>query len=163
MVRSRNLQEVLARANNLQLLTPIPRTEGVSVNKGAQTAIRQSGTIGFSAIPTLLVAAMPKCPICWMALMGALGVGSTINSDWLRPLAVTFLVLPVGALFVRARRRSRYGPFFLGLLAATVMYLCRFSFNYELGAYLSGAALVGASVWNSAPKRRPTDDFQCHC
>jgi len=133
------------------------------VNKGAQTAIRQSGMIGFSAIPTVLAAAMPKCPICWMALMGALGVGSTINSDWLWPLAVAFLVLPVGALFVRARRLGRYGPFFLGLIAATAMYFCKFSFNYDTGAYVSGAALVGASVWNVVPKRRPADDFQCHC
>jgi len=133
------------------------------VNKGAQTAIRQSGMIGFSAIPTVLAAAMPKCPICWMAFMGALGVGSTINSDWLWPLAVTVLGLPVGALFVRARRLGRYGPFFLGLIAATAMYFCKFSFNYDTGAYLSGAALVGASVWNVVPKRRPGDDFQCHC
>jgi hypothetical protein len=133
------------------------------VNKGAQTTIRQSTTIGFSAIPTLLAAAMPKCPICWMALMGALGVGSTIHSDWLRPLAVMFLALPVGALFVRARRRRRYGPFILGLLAATTMYLSKFSFNYDIGAYLSGAALVGASVWNVLPKHRPTDDFRCRC
>jgi len=133
------------------------------VNKGAQTAIRQSGTIGFSAISTVLAAAMPKCPICWMALMGALGVSSTINSDWLRPLSVIFLMLPVGALFVRARRRSRYGPFFLGLSAATAMYLCKFSFNYDTGAYLSGAALVAASVWNVVLKRWPADDIHCHC
>jgi hypothetical protein len=133
------------------------------VNKGVQTAIRQSGSIGFSAVPTVLAAVMPKCPICWMALMSVLGVGSTINSDWLRPLAVIFLMLAVGALFIRARRRSGYGPFFLGLLAAIAMYLCKFSFNYDIGAYLSGAGLFGASVWNAVPKRRPADDFQCRC
>ena len=132
------------------------------MNKGAQ-AIRQSGSIGFSAIPTVLTAAMPKCPICWMALMGALGVGSTINSDWLRPLAITFLLLPVGALFVRARRRGAYGPFFLGFVAAAAMYVCKFSFYYDIGAYLSGATLVAASVWNAVPKRRTADDFRCHC
>jgi len=133
------------------------------VNKGAQTAIRQSGSIGFSAVTTVLTAAMPKCPICWMALMSALGVGSAITADWLRPLAITFLLLPLGALFIRARRRRAYGPFFLGLLAAAAMYLCKFNFYYDVGAYFSGGALVAASVWNAVPKRRAPKDFQCHC
>jgi hypothetical protein len=133
------------------------------VNKGAQIAIRQSGGIGLSAIPAVLTAVMPKCPICWMALMGALGMGSTIGSDWLRPLAITFLLLPVSALFIRSFRHGGYGPFFLGLTAAVAMYLCKFWFFYDVGAYLSGGALVAASVWNAVPKRRPADDLRCHC
>ena len=133
------------------------------MNKGTEAAIRQSGRIGFSAIPTVLTVAMPKCPICWMALMGALGVSSTINADWLRPLAITLLMLSVGALFVRARRRGGYGPFFLGLLAAAAMYFCKFRVYFDIGTYLSGAALVGASVWNVVPKRRPADEVKCPC
>jgi hypothetical protein len=133
------------------------------LNKGAQTAIRQSGSIGFSAVTTVLTAAMPKCPICWMALMTALGVGSAINSDWMRPLAILFLLLPVGALFVRARRRGAYGPFCLGLLAATALYLCKFNFYYDTGTYLSGGSLVAASVWNAVPKRKAANDVRCHC
>ena len=135
------------------------------MNKGVsdQTAFRQSGNIGFSAIPTVLTAAMPKCPLCWMALMSALGVGSTINSEWLRPLAITLLLVSVGALFVRARRRGGYGPLFLGLAAAAAMYLCKFSFFYDNGAYLSGTILVGASVWNALPKRQAPNNNRCHC
>lgn len=122
----------------------------------------RSGNIGFSVLTTILIAAMPKCPICWMALMGALGVTSAINSEWLQPLAVTLLLLSVGALFVRARRRHGYGPFFAGFVAALAMYLCKFEFNYDLGVYLSGAALLGASIWNALPKRRASG-AQCHC
>lgn len=127
------------------------------------TAVRHSGRIGLSAIPTMVTAVMPKCPICWMALMSALGVGSAINADWLRPLAIGFLLVPVSALFIRARRRRGYGPFFLGLVAAATMYLSKFRFYYDPAAYLGGVALVGASIWNAVARRRPSDEIRCRC
>ena len=94
----------------------------------------------------MLTVAMPKCPICWMGLMSALGVSSVINKAWLRPLAIMLLLLPVIALFVRARRRGGYGPFVLGIIAAAAMYFFKFELFYDPGVYLSGAALVGASI-----------------
>lgn len=130
----------------------------------ASTAFRHpSRDIGFSAVATVLAVAVPKCPICWVALAGALGVGSAVSSYWSQPLAVALLLLPVSALFVRARARRGYGPFSLGLLAAVAMYLCKFRLDYEVGLYLSGATLLGASIWNAVPKRRAADDMQCHC
>jgi hypothetical protein len=129
-----------------------------------QTAIRnQSGNIGFSALIAILVAAIPKCPLCWIALMSALGVGPAINSNWLQPLVVALLFLPVSVLLAGARRRRGYGPFFLGLVAAIAMYLFKFRLNYDFGVYLSGATLLGASVWNIVPKHQATDNTQCHC
>jgi hypothetical protein len=78
----------------------------------------RSGNVGFSALTAILVAVMPKCHFCWVALTSALGVGPVINSDWLQPLAVALLFLSLSALLVRARRRGGYGPFILGLAAA---------------------------------------------
>jgi hypothetical protein len=128
------------------------------------TAIRnRSGNIGFSALIAILVAAIPKCPLCWIALMSALGIGSAINSNWLQPLVIALLFLPLCVLLVAARRRRVYGPFFLGLVAATAMYLCKFRLNYDFGVYLSGAILLGASVWNIVPKHEATDNIQCQC
>ena len=122
-----------------------------------------SGVIGASAISAVLTAIMPKCPICWMALMGALGVSSMINAVWIRPLAVGFLLLPVGALFIRVRLRGGYGPFFLALAGAMAMYLCKFVLFYDPGVYLSGAALIAASIWNVTNKRRTRDETECRC
>lgn len=62
----------------------------------------RSGNVGLSVFTAALIAAMPMCPLCAMALMSALGVGSIIGSAWLQPLAVALLLLSVGALFVRA-------------------------------------------------------------
>jgi hypothetical protein len=130
----------------------------------SHTASRnQSRNIGFSALSAILVAAIPKCPICWLALMSALGVGSVINSNWLQPLVVALLFLPVSVLLAGARYRRGYGPFFLGLVAAIAMYLCKFRLNYDVGVYLSGATLLGASLWNIAPKHQAADDIQCDC
>ena len=122
-----------------------------------------SGAIGLSAIPAMLTAVLPKCPICWMALMGALGVSTTLTAGWLRPLAIFFLLIPVLFLFIRARRRRGYAPFILGVIAASAMYFFKFELFYDPGTYLSGAALVGASIWNATSKRRKSDDIHCRC
>jgi hypothetical protein len=98
-----------------------------------------------------------------MALTGALGAGSAINSYWLQPLAVALLFLSLSALLLRARRRHGYGPFWLGLIAAAAIYLCKFRLDYTIGVYLSGATLLGASIWNALPKRRAGDNIECRC
>jgi protein SCO1/2 len=135
-------------------------SKGVS---GRVAAEGQTGGIGFATLTTVLIAFMPKCPLCWMALMSALGVGSTINFTWPQPLAVSLLFLSVSALLLRARRRGGYGPFWLGLASALAIYLSKFRLNHDVGVYLSGAALTAASIWNALPKRRAAADARCHC
>jgi hypothetical protein len=122
-----------------------------------------SKAIGFPVIATVLAAAMPKCPLCWLVLMSTLGIGPVIGSQWLQPIMISLLVLSTAGLFVRARRLSVYGPFILGVTAAIAMYLCKFKFNYDVGVYLSGVVLVSAAVWNVMAKPRRKDDVQCHC
>jgi hypothetical protein len=92
-----------------------------------------------------------------MALMSAVGVGSTINLYWLQPLAIALLLFSVSALFLGARRRQGYGPFIAGLFAAIAIYFSKFTLNYDIGVYLGGVTLLGASIWNavwSAPACR---------
>ena len=122
-----------------------------------------SKAIGFPVIATVLAAAMPKCPLCWLVLMSTLGIGPVIGSQWLQPIMISLLVLSTAGLFVRARRLSVYGPFILGVTAAIAMYLCKFKFNYDIGVYLSGVILVSAAVWNVMAKPRSKDDATCHC
>lgn len=123
----------------------------------------RSGNVGLSVFTAALIAAMPKCPLCAMALMSALGVGSFISSTWLQPLAVTLLLISVATLFARARRLRIYGPLYLGLAASIVIYLCKFTLDYDPGVYLGGAALLAASIWNAMPKRSSGHDARCRC
>jgi hypothetical protein len=117
--------------------------------------------IGLSAITTFLIAAMPKCPVCWMALLGSMGAASAIRVEWLRPLALAFLLSSVLALFVRSRRRSVYGPFLLGLTAAVMMYECKFLFDSNVGVKLSALALLASSVWSNLPRRQVATEQNC--
>lgn len=121
-----------------------------------------SRPIGTSAVPALLTALMPKCPICWMALMSALGVGTTVSAGWLRPITLGLLLLPIIPLVISARRSGRYGALLLAVVAASSMYFCKFQLFYDPGVYLSGLVLVGASIWNVVIKRR-TNEVRCHC
>jgi hypothetical protein len=98
-----------------------------------------------------------------MALTSALGVGSIVNTTWLQPLAAALLFLLLGVLLARARRCHGYGALYLGLVAGVALYISKFGLNSEVGVYLSGAALVGASIWNAWPLRRAADNTQCHC
>ena len=129
-----------------------------------QIAVKgRSCDVGLSVFTAALITAMPKCPLCAMALMSALGVGSLVGSTWLQPLSVALLLLSAGALFLRARRLRIYGPLYVGLAASTAIYLCKFIFDYDAGVYLGGAALLGASVWNALPERRSKNDTHCRC
>jgi hypothetical protein len=119
--------------------------------------------VGFPALASILIAAMPKCPLCWMALMSALGLGTTIRWQWLQPLAGAVLFLSVTGLFWRARRRRIYGPLCLGLVAACFIYFCKFKLNYDPGVYLGSAALLGATLWNALPPHQVADKTHCHC
>ena len=121
-----------------------------------------SRPIGTSAVPALLTALMPKCPICWMALMSAFGVGTTVSAGWLRPITLGLLLLPIIPLVISARRSGRYRALLLAVVAASSMYVCKFQLFYDPGVYLSGLVLVGASIWNVVIKRR-TDEVRCHC
>jgi len=128
----------------------------------ASTMGPNSRAVGFPVITTILAAAIPKCPLCWLVLMSTLGIGPVIGSQWLRPIMIFLLLLSTGGLFLRARRLSAYGPFITGLTAAITMYVCKFVLNYDAGVYLSGVTLVIAAVWN-VTKRPRNDDVQCQC
>lgn len=118
--------------------------------------------LGSGILPAIAVALIPKCPLCWMALMSILGVGSVIEVGWLRPLTVLFLALFLFAMLFRAsRRRFGYKPFLLGLAAALVIYLCKFTFDFNPGFYGAVAVLFGASIWNSWGLRRAEETCDC--
>src|SRR5260370_5381255 len=86
---------------------------------------------GLLALPSVGVSLLPKlaCPACWPAyagLLSSLGLGFLISVVYLLPLTTAFLVLALGALAFRAKERHRYGPFLLGIVAASGVLLGKF-------------------------------------
>ncbi|REJ66665.1 MAG: MerC domain-containing protein [Planctomycetota bacterium] len=146
----------------------------VDVIAAALTASKPSVATGVNAncsdglrswlavLPAIGIAMLPKlaCPACWPAYVGVLstlGLGFLIHTKYLLPLTALFLIAAVAALGCRARRRRGYGPISLGLVAAIVVILGKFVFSFDPAMYGGIALLVGASLWNSWPRKLAKD------
>lgn len=114
------------------------------------------GTV--SLLPAIGTALMPKlvCPACWPAytgLLGALGLGFINYSPILLPLTAVFLAAVLATLAWRAKTRRGYAPLALGIVAALVLLIGKFQFDSDAATYAGISLLVGASLWNSWPRR----------
>ena len=78
-----------------------------------------------------------------------------MQTTYLLPLTALSLALALTALGFRAGRRHGFGPLAVGVLAAGLLLLGKFVWGSNLAVYGGLAALVGASTWNSWPKRVP--------
>ena len=78
-----------------------------------------------------------------------------MQTAYLLPLTALCLLVAVAALGFQARRRQGYGPFVLGVAAAVALVVGKFVTESDMAVYGGIAALVGASLWNSWPKKVP--------
>lgn len=76
-----------------------------------------------------------------------------MKTAYLLPLTATFLVVAVGSLAFRSRRRNGYGPFAFGTVAALLLLAGKFIFQSNPAMYVSAGLLFAASVWNAWPRR----------
>jgi len=89
----------------------------------------------------------------YAGLISSMGFAFLFNTVYLLPLTALFLLMAVGALAFRAKRRRGYGPFLLGTAAAIMLLITKFIMNSTWGVYGGIALLIGASIWNAWPKR----------
>src|SRR5258708_6404881 len=113
---------------------------------------------GLLALPGVGVSLLPKlmCPACWpaySALLSSVGLGFLISTPYLLPLTVLFLAVAVGSLGFRASSRRGYGPFWVGVAAATLILVGKFYLESIPTAYAGVGLLIAASVWNTWPRR----------
>jgi hypothetical protein len=152
------------------------RLQGVPSAETIAAALRQTAAADVPAprasggllawlalIPAFAAAIVPNlaCPACWPAyagLLSSLGLGFLVpflmQTKYLLPLTMLALLVAITALGFRARRRRGYGPFLVGLLGAGLVVAGKFVLAESDPVVIGGLALlVGASVWNSWPKR----------
>jgi hypothetical protein len=110
-------------------------------------------------VPGFLIAIAPKCPFCWAAYMSAfasLGISVEIPyQPWLIPLLTGLLAVNLIALFLRARSRKRYGPFFLCLFGGSAIAIGKFGLESGILIAFGLACLIAGSLWSAALGRRP--------
>jgi hypothetical protein len=118
---------------------------------------------GFSALATaLIVAALPKCPMCLLAyagFLGSLGLGSSASTalyvGWLLPASALFLGLTVVLLAFGARRRRGYGPAIVATVSGAAILLGKFRLDC-LPLVYAGLLLIWLAVlWNAWSTKRP--------
>lgn len=110
--------------------------------------VRSALALGLS----LLVAFFPKCPMCWAAYSGALGIASIVQIPYmgfLFPVLVALLGLHLWLLFKQAARVG-HGPFLISVGGAVTLLLVRYWFPHASWALKSGILLMLlGSIWNS--------------
>ena len=122
---------------------------------------RRLGRNTVSLLPAIGTALVPKlvCPACWPAytgLLSAMGLGFINYSPFLLPLTAAFLMVVLATLAWRAKARHGYAPLTLGMLATAMVLIGKFQFDSDAATYMGISLLVGASLWNSWPRRNPT-------
>ncbi|HZC24664.1 MAG TPA: hypothetical protein VE866_15085 [Candidatus Binatia bacterium] len=115
---------------------------------------------GFSLLPKL------ACPLCWPAyasLLTSVGLGFLISTKYLLLLTAAFLAINLGILAFRARHRHGYGPFLVGLVAAIVVIIGKFTWDSKPALYAAVAILVAASAWNAWPQKTARNENLTAC
>jgi len=112
-----------------------------------------------AALPAISVAMLPKltCAACWpayAALLGAMGVNFVDYTPYLLPTIAVLLLATLGFIGWRANRRRGYLPLSLGTVASAIILVGKFGFDSDAAAYVGGALLIAASVWNAWPRRQ---------
>lgn len=68
-------------------------------------------------------------------------------------ITIAALLVSVGLLAYRAKRRRGYNPFWTGFAAATFIVMGKFVYDIPLLFYNGLVLLIAASLWNSWPKK----------
>jgi hypothetical protein len=96
----------------------------ISANKNRHSSFGQTINFSVSMVIGLLLAVVPKCPLCWGIYLSVCGAGA-INlfsyQQWTAPILALLLVFNVGATFHYAHAHRAYGPFLMTLLGALII------------------------------------------
>jgi hypothetical protein len=129
------------------------RSAGATASAGGR-----NWKLSLAMVPGIGAALFPKlaCPACWPAyawFLTSVGLSFLLDPTYLLPLTAIFLSIAVGALAYGARTRRGYQPFAVGVVAAATILAGKFTFETDKVMYAGVALLIGASIWNSRPRR----------
>lgn len=118
---------------------------------------RLFSNLNFGIFPALVVAILPKCPLCFAAYLsafGLFGISPLQYGFWILPLIILFSVVTIMIFFRQARRSAEYNPFFLSLTGLTLIPVGKFYFENNLLMYLGIIILFISAAWLSKAKQK---------
>jgi protein SCO1 len=129
----------------------------------ARPAARRSASGAlFALLPHVLLALVPKCPLCWAAYLSALGIAGLERLPYptfAAPLLLSLVVLNVLAACGRARAQRRYWPFLACLSGALLLAPLAFGQRWPWLA-LPGVSLSLLGVLAGTGRARATSRAQ---
>lgn len=117
-------------------------------------------------LATAGITLLPKCPLCLLGIMSALGLGTLISVTWLRPLTVMLLGVALGSLALTAHRGLGYNQMLLGLVAGALVLVSKIFLDYPPATYGGLVLLLAAIVWRARRRDCSTlhdSDSVCKC
>jgi protein SCO1 len=94
------------------------------VSASSRTAARSASGAVLSFLPPVLLALLPKCPMCWAAYLSLLGIAGLERlpyPSFAAPLLLSLVALNALAAFWRARAQRQYWPFVACLSGALLL------------------------------------------
>jgi hypothetical protein len=118
------------------------------------------------AMSTVLFAVAPKCPICFLAYFGIIGVSAssaTAYRSWLLPITGFWLALTILMLAFQRRGKHRYGPAALGLVAALLLVIGKFAAESQVMAFVAVVMLFAAAIWRARSQLQKSPELCSQC
>lgn len=114
-------------------------------------------------VAAILIAMLPKCPLCmaaWLGIIGSASGSPWLNRVWGEPITAGFLSIAVGALALRAWRQHDSGPFWLGLLGAAAVLYGKCIVTMPLLFFGGLGLLIGAALWGRIGERAGKNPYR---
>jgi hypothetical protein len=113
----------------------------------------------------ILIALLPKCPMClvaWLGIIGSASISSWLNRVGGAPLTAGFLSIAIGAIARRAWRRRDSRPLWLGLLGGAALLYGKCIVSVPLLLFAGLGLMIVAAFWSrvaSVLAKIPTRKF----
>ncbi|MGA9773328.1 MAG: SCO family protein [Blastocatellia bacterium] len=150
-----NLREVLDLAISL-LRTGSHSVETVrQLEPGSPRPYSRAVSTGMlSAMPPLLMAFFPKCPLCWAAYLSAFGISglqSISYSPWVLNILMILMLVNLILLYKRTKQRNGIGAFYLSIAGVFVELILGIYFDMPYASYVGAAMIISGSLLSSLP------------
>lgn len=114
-------------------------------------AMRLAGHLGMT--PAIVLAVLPKCPLClgaWLGFLGVFGANSWVNAAAGTPLWTILASMTLTIIAWRARRSGGWRPVIAGVLGSSVLIAGKHYAEIVL-VVIGLSMLMGAFLWSSLP------------